>query len=139
MSINAKESLSPDIIDYIIMSRSLPLCDEIKITDYKLIPVNTHHLTAMVKLVLLNEGAEVLSYTEIFNCPMDIKEKNEDVRSFLYPMLEVLAMGVLTPKGTIDKALKTDDEKYKSALKAQTENYVDYMETVTKEEEVFRE
>ena len=138
MSINKRESLSDNVIYHFILSRNLPDCDEIKITGYELTPVRDFHYTAMVNVSARKEGEDIFAYTEIFNCPIDVFERNDDVRAFLYPMLEILAMGLSTPKGTVDSSLRTDDKNFKDALKQSTENFEDYLMEVINEQRDFR-
>ena len=127
MSVNANESISKDIIPYFILSKRLPECDEIKITDYKISPVKRHHYTAWVELAALSGKIPVYKYIQVFNVPLDIEIENEDVRSFLYTMLETIAMGPSTPKGTVDEKLKTKNEEFKRMVKNRTENFEGFM------------
>ena len=140
MSINKKESLREDILKLMELRFCWPQCDFIKIMDIKINDISPNnifhiaHVNLSFQKEIDNEYQEVWNTLFVFECPNDLKEHYSDLRKFMYPAIELMAMQGIAEKGTVDRVLKTDQEEFIEMVKGHTEDFDEILEAQLEEE-----
>ncbi|MCL2192468.1 MAG: hypothetical protein FWB78_03605 [Treponema sp.] len=130
MSINARESISPHIMDHFALNMAMEPAWEIKILNWELSPTqgNIKELYALVTFGRFGVDGKPIEKTDTFNMSINVSQdalaRSSNPRQLLYLLMECLIMAEDTPKGTID-CIDTVDEVWKRAWKNITEDKMD--------------